>query len=127
MENVENSKYNFSDKVVENIFRSLSLICFGIVLLLNTTGIVGWEMWQYVFIIFIYTWPLFLIFAGLQIISRNSLILNIIFNLRILLTLLITKNKIILLKLIFEFFYLNLMMRYIKYKQSILNILLLYS
>lgn len=47
---------------------ALVLISIGILLLLNTTDIVGWGVWAYIFLSFLRLWPLYLLLAGLHII-----------------------------------------------------------
>jgi len=59
-------------KTVERITGAVSLISLGILLLLNTTGIVPWGVWGTIILLFIKLWPLWLIFAGLQIIFARS-------------------------------------------------------
>jgi hypothetical protein len=67
-------------KTSESIFSALHLITIGVVLLLNTTGIVSWEMWKYFILILFSIWPVFLIFAGLQLIFRKSLVVKTVLN-----------------------------------------------
>ena len=51
---------------VNRLFDGLVSIAFGLVLLGNTTGVIGWEVWWR----FIWLWPILLIAAGIGIIAR---------------------------------------------------------
>jgi hypothetical protein len=51
---------------VNRLFDGLVTIAFGLVLLGNTTGIIGWSVWWR----FIWLWPVLLIAAGIGIIGR---------------------------------------------------------
>ena len=44
------------------------LVLVGILLLLNTTGVVGWGVWQYI----VRFWPVFIVLIGIKIILGNS-------------------------------------------------------
>lgn len=59
--------------IVERVSGAISTIAVGIFLLLNTTGVVPWEAWGTILLIFFRIWPIFLIFAGIQIIFKNQL------------------------------------------------------
>jgi len=50
------------------IFTALDLITIGIVLLLNTTGVIGWKIW----VELLRFWPLFIVSAGIGIIFSFS-------------------------------------------------------
>lgn len=71
-------KTDYTSRIIENVFSALSLITLGIVFLLNTTNTVSWSMWQYVLIIFLSIWPIFLILAGIQIIFKRITIADIL-------------------------------------------------
>jgi len=49
----------------------LFLIAVGIILLLNNYGVLAREVWHYIWRL----WPLLLIFAGLQVLSRRQVLL----------------------------------------------------
>lgn len=66
--------------LVERITGAISLIFIGIVLLLNTTGVVPWSVWATFISIMIKLWPIFLIGFGLQIIFSSSRIMKSILN-----------------------------------------------
>lgn len=51
---------------------ALVLISVGILLLLNTTGVVGWGIWAHIFLSFLRLWPLYLLLAGMSIILGSS-------------------------------------------------------
>lgn len=74
------ASWEFSKSVVERITGAISLIGVGIFLLLNSTGVVPWDAWGTVFLIFIRIWPIFLIFAGLQIMFGKNLGISAILN-----------------------------------------------
>lgn len=70
----------FSLKNQEKLFGAVTLIVFGVVLLLNSTGLVGWGVWVAFLVVVIKFWPIFLIFAGLQIIFNKSFVAKTILN-----------------------------------------------
>jgi hypothetical protein len=55
---------------------AIFLIFLGSILLLNTTGILEWNIWRYI----LNYWPVFLIFAGLRLILGRSIISSIILS-----------------------------------------------
>ncbi len=61
-------------KEARDISSAIFLIFIGVVFLLNTTGIVGWGIWLYMFRF----WPIFLILAGLRLIFNKSIATEII-------------------------------------------------
>lgn len=58
----------------KDIVFAVFLVFVGTVFLLNTTGVISWGIWMYLFKF----WPVFLILGGIQIIFGKSLITNII-------------------------------------------------
>lgn len=60
----------------KDIVFAIFLIFVGGVFLLNTTGVVGWGVWQYI----LRFWPVFLILGGVKLILGDSLITNIILS-----------------------------------------------
>jgi hypothetical protein len=67
------SEHNTEKK---DIVFAIFLIFIGGVFLLNTTGIIGWGVWQYI----LRFWPVFLILGGVRLILGESLITNIILS-----------------------------------------------
>jgi hypothetical protein len=57
-----------------DIVFAIFLIFIGGIFLLNTTGIVGWGIWNYL----IRFWPVFLIFAGIRLVFKKTLLSEII-------------------------------------------------
>lgn len=53
---------------------AISLIFLGSIFMLNTTGLLPWEIWEYIWRF----WPIFLIIAGLRLILGKSVASNII-------------------------------------------------
>ncbi len=68
------SRFNFfsesksNDDRVDQFFSGLWMITLGLIFLLNTSGVLPWSIWVYVFIFFAKWWPLLLIAGGLSII-----------------------------------------------------------
>lgn len=60
--------YHYEKPQYMRIFTALDLITIGIVLLLNTTGVIGWKIW----IELLRFWPLFIVSAGIGIIFSFS-------------------------------------------------------
>lgn len=58
----------------KDIVFAIFLIFIGGIFLLNTTGVVGWGIWEYL----IRFWPVFLIFAGIRLIFKRTLLSEII-------------------------------------------------
>jgi len=68
------------DKTIERITTAILLIYTGIILFLNTTGIVSYKLWVTFFIIMTRIWPVVLISLGIQIIFSKSIYLKSILN-----------------------------------------------
>lgn len=66
--------------IVERITGALFLIFIGCIFLLNTTGALPWSVWSNVFMTFFRIWPIFLIFAGIQIILSGNKIAKSVFD-----------------------------------------------
>ncbi len=62
------------EKQYRNYTGAVILIAIGIVFLLNTTGIIGWEIWQYIFRF----WPVIFVLMGIKLILGKSLVSRII-------------------------------------------------
>lgn len=60
--------YHYDKPQHMRIFTALDLITIGIVLLLNTTGVIGWKIW----VELLRFWPLFIVSAGIGIIFSFS-------------------------------------------------------
>ena len=75
-----NNQDSYINTIVHRITSALTLIILGIFFLLNTTGVVPWTAWGTVFLIFIRVWPIFIIFAGLQIIFGKNTVLSMLLN-----------------------------------------------
>jgi len=60
----------------KDIIFAIFLIFIGSIFLLNTTGVIGWGVWQYI----LRFWPVFLILGGIRLILGESLITNIILS-----------------------------------------------
>ena len=67
------SKHNTERK---DVVFAIFLIFIGFIFLLNTTGVIGWGIWQYI----LRFWPVFLILGGVKLILSDSLITNIILS-----------------------------------------------
>lgn len=52
----------------DKLFSAMWMITLGLVFLLNTTGVLSWSVWVYVFVILAKWWPIFLISGGISII-----------------------------------------------------------
>lgn len=62
------------EKQYKNFSGAVILIALGLLFLLNTTGIVGWGIWLYIFRF----WPLILILIGIKIMLPKNQITNIL-------------------------------------------------
>lgn len=63
---------NNSEK--RDIVFAIFLIFIGIIFLFNTTGVVGWGIWEYIFRF----WPVFLILGGIKLILGHSVVTEIV-------------------------------------------------
>jgi predicted membrane protein len=63
-------------KEKKDIVFAIFLIFIGSIFLMNTTGIVGWGIWEYI----LRFWPIFLILGGIKLILGKSLITEIIIS-----------------------------------------------
>ena len=61
-------------KEKRDIVFAIFLIFIGTMFLLNTTGIVGWGIWEYIFRF----WPVFLILGGVKLILGHSVVTEIV-------------------------------------------------
>lgn len=66
--------------LVEKITGAIFFIFLGIVLLLNTTGVVGWNVWVTFFLTLLRLWPLLLISLGLNIIFSSSPVIKAVLS-----------------------------------------------
>lgn len=66
--------------IIERITGAVFLIFLGCILLLNSTGALPWSIWGNVFMTFFRIWPIFLIFAGFQIIFSSNKIAKSVFD-----------------------------------------------
>ena len=58
----------------KDVVFAVFLIFLGTIFLLNTTGVVGWGIWEYI----LKFWPIFLIFAGIKLILKDSIVTEIV-------------------------------------------------
>lgn len=56
-----------------DIVWALFLVFIGVIFLLNTTGVVGWGVWLYIFRF----WPIFLVLAGIKLLIGRSVVAEI--------------------------------------------------
>lgn len=78
MSHTSEKKYFSAYSLAKNVISAVSLIGLGFFLLLNSTGMIPWEAWKTVFFIFLRIWPIYVIFAGVNIMSGGSKTVNII-------------------------------------------------
>jgi predicted RND superfamily exporter protein len=69
----QNRDYHDNSGIIWGVF----LILIGIIFLLNNFGIVPWIIWNYI----VGFWPIFIVFAGLQVILGNNFISRIVVTL----------------------------------------------
>ncbi len=65
---------HFNKKFSDSVF-AIFLILIGLILLLNTTEIISWDIWKILFNF----WPLIIIYIGFNIVLDNNKILKILF------------------------------------------------
>jgi fatty acid desaturase len=57
-----------SERSYKDLTGAITLISVGIIFLLNTTGILSWNVWEYIFRF----WPFMLILVGIKILLPNN-------------------------------------------------------
>jgi hypothetical protein len=62
------------NKEKRDVVFAVFLIFLGSMFLLNTTGVVGWGIWEFI----LRFWPIFLILAGIKLILKDSVITEIV-------------------------------------------------
>lgn len=62
------------EKKRKDVIFAIFLIFIGIIFLFNTTGFIGWGIWNHI----LRFWPIFLILAGIKLIFENSIVTEMI-------------------------------------------------